>query len=173
MSIFDLMSGSDDDDMRQARGGDLYQQAQADPQRFFGAAFGQYAKYKTLSELGDEAMERLIPSKKKKLERINAELEVQMKRRALGLPWSDDVYEDATNNDLSFKQKGVVAAFGNHVSKLVPEPGFLTPKGGRGLLETSFPKTTKLADAGSFLLSSGLRAGGKYGSAIGRFFGRG
>lgn len=148
--------------------------ARNDNERLVDRAIRGFYRTKALESAGDSALDWLIDTDDEKLDRENKRLRNAQMRRSLGLPMSDDDYELATNEGLSFRQKGAVAAFGKHVAKTVPEPGFLTPPAARGLLESSFPKTTKLADAGSYLLSNSMRAaGGKYGGGIlGRFFGR-
>jgi hypothetical protein len=65
----------------------------------------------------------------------NAQLDIALKRRALGLPEDSDDYEDAVNSELP-----LVAAGFNGALQRIPEPGFLSPKmGNRGktLLSTS------------------------------------
>lgn len=156
MSFFDELLGGKSDD-----GAD----------RAAAAFFRRYAQYQIGSRLADS----VIPSSRDRLDEADKRLSIRLKKRALGLPMSDDDYETATNDGLSFTQKGAVAAFGKHIAPYAPSPDFLKGAPARGLMETSFPKTIA-ADAGEYLLSSGLRvAGGRYGGAIrgaGRFFGR-
>jgi hypothetical protein len=139
--------------------------------RAISRGFRELTKY----ELINKGVDRLFPSSQATLDEVDKRLSIRLKKRALGLPMSDDDYETATNDGLSFKTTGATAAFGRHLSQYVPAPDFLKGAPARGLMETSFPKTIA-ADAGEYLLSSGLRvAGGKYGGAIrgaGRFFGR-
>lgn len=139
--------------------------------RVASAFLRRYAQY----QIGSRVADSVLPDSRSKLDEVDKRLSIRLKKKALGLPMSDDDYEHATNDGLSFTQKGAVAAFGKHVAPYAPAPDFLKGAPARGLMETSFPKTIA-SDAGEYLLSSGLRAaGGKYGGAIrgaGRFFGR-
>lgn len=135
---------------------------------------GSYFKTKAMADIGESVLDRVYKSPKEKLDEVDKRLGIRQKKKALGLPYSDDDYELATNNDLSFTQKGAVAAFGKHISKMVPDPSFLPSPGKWFSMETSFPKTT-LSHGVEQILSNGLRIGGKYGrgiGAIGRIFGK-
>ncbi len=133
-----------------------------------------FFKRYTQAKISETLLDKAWTSSSEKLDEADKRLSIRLKKKALGLPMSDDDYEVATNEGLSFTQKGAVAAFGKHIAPYAPSPDFLKGAPARGLMETSFPKTIA-ADAGSHLLGSGLRAGGKYGRAIrgaARFFGR-
>jgi hypothetical protein len=158
MSVFETMF-EPESDQEKAQG------------RFIDKALSTYYKWKMADRVLDAGLDKLGgPS----LDEVEKRLSIRTKKKALGLPYDDDDYETATNEGLSFSQKGAVAAFGKHIADRVPAPDFLNPSKARGLMETSFPKTA----SGAFgaLLSSGIStAGGKYGrgiSGIAKFFGR-
>jgi len=138
--------------------------------RFIDRALSTYYKWKMADRVLDAGIDRLNGPD---LDEVEKRLSIRTKKKALGLPYDDDDYELATNEGLSFTQKGAVAAFGKHIAKTIPAPDFLNPSIGRGLMETSFPKT---ASEFGGLLSSGIStAGGKYGrglSGIAKFFRR-
>lgn len=58
---------------------------------------------------------------------LDKKLDTNIKKKSLGLPLDSDLYEKATNDGLSFRTKGVLAAFGVKASKLIPDPTLLTP----------------------------------------------
>lgn len=159
---------------------DLFDDDATDP---YSKAIGTYFKKKTLHDIGENLADGLFESGEEKLQRQNAELDIKMKRRALGLPMSDEDYEDATNENRPFHTAGVVAAFGRHASPYVPEPGFLQPSRlfdegvkmristGGVLGKTGSGWISSMADTN--LLGKRVKNVSKLGSAIGRIFGRG
>lgn len=158
MSVFDAFNAP----------GSEEEQAQG---RFIDRALATYYKWKMADRVLDAGIDRFTG--KDDLDELDKRLSIATKRKALGLPFDDDDYELATNEGLSFTQKGAVGALGKAVADRMPYPDFLSPPKGRGLMETSFPKT---ATGVASLLSSGVStAGGKYVrglSAVSRFFGR-
>lgn len=118
-------------------------------------------------QLSDQVADSLWESEDEKLDREDKRLSIAQRKRALGLPWSDDDYEKATNDGLSFTQKGALAAFGKAAADRIPAPSFLKPSTARGLMETRFPNST-VAGPLDALLSDGsvLRKGASNASRI-------
>ena len=94
--------------------------------RMIAKLMGTYFKYQMLDKLAGAGIDMVRG--KRDLADQNAALDIQMKRRALGLPFDDDLYEESLREDKPLRTKGAVAAFGKRASELVPEPGFLKPK---------------------------------------------
>jgi hypothetical protein len=116
------------------------------------------------AKLGDQALDKIWESEDESLDRKQKRLSIMASQKALGLPYSDDDYEKSINEDRPFTQAGVVAAFGKHMaSPQVPA---------RGLMETSFPKTTRSAGAMDILLGDGsiLRKGARNVSSVAKWF---
>lgn len=149
---------------------------QKDPDDQYSRAVALFFKKKAMADLSDTVLDALYDSEDEKLDREEKRLSIAHKRRALGLPWSGEDYELATNEGLSFTQKGAVAAFGKHIADRIPSPGFLAPPTGRGLMETRFPNTTKVGPLDALLsdgsiIGKGAKHVGKL-RGIARWFGR-
>ena len=56
-------------------------------------------------------------------EDLNRKLEIAMKKHALGIPYD----EDELTGGKSFRNKGILAAFGIHAAGKIPNPKFLKP----------------------------------------------
>lgn len=86
----------------------------------------RYFQYRT----ADRAMDlvgSLYENSQEKRRRQNEELDLKLKRHALGLPMDDQEYEDATNEDFPMHTWSMGALASKHAAQAIPEPGFLTP----------------------------------------------
>lgn len=92
------------------------------------AVAARVLRHQTQGALVGEAFERFFPDERSRLAIEGSKLDNQLKRRALKAPLDDDDYQQAVNEDRPFEQKGALAIFGHHVSKVVPEPMLLEPK---------------------------------------------
>lgn len=130
--------------------GALFSTGNPETDKLLDALERRYAAMK----LTDRVTDSMFESEDEKLNREEKRLSIAEHKRALGLPYSDDDYENATNNGLSFTQKGAVAAFGKHLSDRIPAPGLLAAPAARGLMETRFPNKPAVG-ALDMLLSDG------------------
>lgn len=152
---------------------DLFSTGNPAHDRLLDALERRYAR----ARITDDVTDSLWESDDEKLDREEKRLRIASHKKALGLPFSDEDYELATNEGLSFSQKGAVATFGKHIADRIPSPGFLQPPSARGLMETSFPKNTAATGAMDILLGDGsiLRKGASHVRKLGvisKFFGR-
>jgi hypothetical protein len=164
MSLFDQFAGPEPTDEEKGQ------------QRLIDRALSSYYKWKIADKVVDAGVNHFSGGNTRdRLDETEKRLSIRLKKKQLGLPMDDDDYELATNEGLSFTQKGAVAAFGKRAAESIPRPDFLKPPTGHGLMGSAIPKTTSYAGAGDYLLSSCMRASGaKYGRAAGivrRFFG--
>lgn len=123
-------------------------------------AVGMYVRGQALHGAGSMLRERYLPSEEEQLRKKKLKLEIANQKRALGLPTSDEDYEDAVNNDKSFVQRAL-PAFGRETARRIPSPGLLQHAPSSTLVE-AIPKK----------LLGGLHGGRFRGlGVIGRIFG--
>jgi hypothetical protein len=79
-----------------------------------------YTRHKAFDFLADE----LYESEDEKLEREDQRLSIGLKRRQLGLPWTDDQLENATNDDSPFWTRSRNLA-GLRTLQAIPSPSLL------------------------------------------------
>lgn len=112
MSVLTKMMGLDDDETHTAE-----------------SLMGTYYKWMLANKVADFGIGAVSGrNEDERLARKDKILEIAQRKRALGLPYDDADYEEATNNDRPFRTSGAVPAFGKRLSNLVPEPNFLQPK---------------------------------------------
>lgn len=113
MSVFDQLFGIDE--------------PTTDMERVVDRIARRYGQRKAIDTafdavLGDDEKDDLAIESQK--------LDILMKKKALGLPHDSEDYEDASNEEIPFKAKGLMAAFGVRGSQMIPDPSFLKPKTG-------------------------------------------
>jgi hypothetical protein len=95
---------------------------------------------------GDIAVDAMWETEDERLDHENKQLDAYIKRKSLGLPMDSQDLEDAMNDDMSFRSKGVLAAFGRKASQMIPDPSFLKPKLSGNLPPTFFKIGTKVGE---------------------------
>lgn len=121
-------------------------------------ALKRYFTYQSEADIGKKVGDYVFGGDDREegeLRRRDLKLGIQQKRRALGLPQDDEDYDEAVNDGLAFKNKGVLAAFGIKASEKMPDPSFLRPK--LGAITSHEPPSSMI----NSLLGSVLGVGGK------------
>lgn len=99
----------------------MFSDQSADP---VDRAFNKFYQHK----LGEELYSRFLDPETD-MRREQMELDIEYKRRQLGLPMDDDMYEDAINNDTSYPTTGTQAVFGRKLGNSIPAAGQTPDKG--------------------------------------------
>lgn len=85
-----------------------------------------YFRYQTIHR-GLDALGGMFENGEEKRKRQNDELDLRLKRRALGLPMEDDDYEEATNGGHPMRTFSRSALAAKSAMQQIPEKGFLEP----------------------------------------------
>ena len=78
----------------------------------------EFYTYQIAEELGS----RFFPNERDELQMASNKLDIQLKRRQLGLPMTDDYYEVATNENKDFVPTGTKAVWGRKIADSIPNP---------------------------------------------------
>lgn len=125
----------------------------------------EYKKMKAI-----EAAEGFLMNRTgRNLDETEKRLSIIERKRRLGLPVSDDDYEEATNEGKSFYSR-VAPSAGKYGLQAIPNPKFLDPGGHGAFFKVAHQAERKLPSM-LFGLPIGAAKHGKPISGIGKFFG--
>ena len=108
-----------------------------DMERLLDRAVGQYR----IESMSDSLLDSLWETEDEELDKESKRADIAYKKAmAASLPRSSEDYERAVNDGLSFKQTGVLAAFGSHLANRVPDTREFQPRS--ALADRLFSGTT-------------------------------